>query len=139
MVQPPSHLRVLVVADCPDTSHSFRLVLELSGHDVLVAPDADTALTLARSFRPQAVLLDLTRPGLDGFDVARRLREVPRHAAPAVVAATGPDTRAVRVRAWKAGCTHFLPQPLDPAGLQAALSVPAPWPAGDPGGFEPVT
>jgi DNA-binding response OmpR family regulator len=124
MVDSVAPLRVLVVEDCPDTSDSLRLLLELSGHDVLVAPDADTALTLAWAFRPQAVLINLGRPGLDGFDVARRLREVPRHAAPALVAATGPDTRAVRVRAWKAGCTHFLPQPFDEGQLHDLLSGP---------------
>ena len=99
MVQPTSPLRVLVVEDCPDTSDTSRLLLELWGHDVLVAPDADTALTLAWSFRPQAVLINVGRAGPAGFGVARRLREVPRHAAPALVAATGPDTRAVRVAA----------------------------------------
>lgn len=122
MVQSADSVRVLVVEDCPDTSDSYRLLLELWGHDVLVAADPDTALTLAWAFRPQAVLIDVGRPRLDGFEVARRLREVPRHAAPALVAATGPDTRAVRVRAWKAGCTDFLPQPFDPGQMQDLLN-----------------
>ena len=139
MVQPTSPLRVLVVEDCPDTSDTFRLLLELWGHDVLVAPDADTARTLAWSFRPQAVLINVGRAGPAGFGVARRLREVPRHAAPALVAATGPDTRAVRVRAWKAGCTHFLPEPLDPSELRAALRLPSPRPTDGTGRLERVT
>jgi DNA-binding response OmpR family regulator len=121
MVQPVASLRVLVVQDCPDTSDSLRLLLELSGHDTLVAPDPDAALTLAWSFRPQVVLIDVSRPGLDGFEVARRLRDVPRHAGPALVAATGPDARAVRVRAWKAGCTHFFPRPFEPGQLHDVL------------------
>jgi DNA-binding response OmpR family regulator len=128
MVQAASALRILVVEDCPDTSDEFRLLLELWGHDVLVAPDAETAMTLAWAFRPQVVLLDLGRPAVKGLDVARRLRRAPPDAAPALVAATGPDTRAVRLRAWEAGCSHFFAEPLDQGALRAVLSVPLPRP-----------
>lgn len=125
MVQSATRLRVLVVEDDPDTADDLRAVLAGSGHDVLVAADPPTALALAGTLRPAAVLLDVRRPWADGFEVARQLRELPWGAAPALVAAVGPDERAVRLRAWEAGCTHFLPTPLDPGQLRAVLGVPA--------------
>ena len=130
MVQSSTCLRVLVVEDDPGTTETLYTLLGSWGHDILVAADPETAVALAGTLRPAVVLLDVRRPRADGFQVARALRELPWGTAPALVAAIGPEERAVRLRAWEAGCTHFLPTPLDPGQLRATLSVPAVRPSG---------
>ena len=125
MVQSATRPRILLVEGDPRSADTLRSLLEAWGHDVLVAADPETAAALAGTLRPGAVLLDLRRSGADGFEAGRALRALPWGAAPALMAAVGPDERAVRLRAWKAGCTHFLPIPLDEGQLRAMLSVPA--------------
>lgn len=70
-------LRVLVVEDNVDAADSLSLLLRLHGHEVQVARTGPMALTMAPTFRPNVVLLDIGLPGMDGFHVAQRLREVP--------------------------------------------------------------
>jgi CheY-like chemotaxis protein len=67
-------LRILVVDDCPDMRLTMRLLLRSWGHEVCEAPDGPTALKAASEFLPDVVLLDLGLPGMDGCEVARRLR-----------------------------------------------------------------
>ena len=66
----PSYLRILVVDDCRDTTRSYALLLKTWGHEPLTAHDGPTALELARSERPDVILLDLGLPGQTGWDVA---------------------------------------------------------------------
>jgi CheY-like chemotaxis protein len=66
-------LRVLVVDDCPDTVTSLQLLLRSWGHEARVATDGLTALDLADAFRPDVVVLDIALPGMDGYEVAKRL------------------------------------------------------------------
>jgi CheY-like chemotaxis protein len=68
-------LRVLVVDDLPDTVNSLVLLLDYHLFEVRGAPDGPTALALAGVFRPDVVLLDIGMPGMDGYEVARRLKE----------------------------------------------------------------
>jgi PAS domain S-box-containing protein len=70
-------LRVLVVEDNVDAADSLSLLLRLYGHEVRVARTGPMALSMAPTFRPNVVLLDIGLPGMDGFHVAQRLREVP--------------------------------------------------------------
>jgi CheY-like chemotaxis protein len=67
-------LRVLIVDDNKDGADSPLLILQASGHEVRAAYDGESGLRLAREFRPDVVLLDLGMPGLNGYEVARRLR-----------------------------------------------------------------
>src|SRR4051812_3203052 len=105
--------RVLVVEDCADTAESLRTLLDLWGHEVRVARDGPAALAGALAFRPTVVLLDLGLPRMDGFEIARQLRELPWAVAPILVAATGHDGPAIRRQSFEAGCQHFLPKPFD--------------------------
>ncbi len=68
-------LRILVVEDNPDGAESLRLLLGLYGHRAEVAGDGAAALAAARQFSPDVVLLDIGLPGMDGYEVARRLRD----------------------------------------------------------------
>ncbi len=83
-LQPTRGLRVLVVEDNVDAAESLAALLRLWGHDVRVVHDGLAALEAARGQRPEVVLLDIGLPGLDGYQVARRLREdvEPRRRAP---------------------------------------------------------
>jgi two-component system, OmpR family, response regulator len=113
--------RVLVVDDCPDMRATLRTVLQLWGHQTAEAADGYAALGLAATFRPDAVLLDVGLPGLDGYEVARRLRQLPGLGNVLLVAITGhgrpEDVAACRA----AGFDHHLLKPFDPAELEGLL------------------
>jgi CheY-like chemotaxis protein len=68
-------VRVLVVDDNADAADSLAVLLRMRGHDVRIAHDGPAALTLAEEVRPAIVLMDLGLPGMDGYQVARQLRQ----------------------------------------------------------------
>src|SRR5438046_1239378 len=73
--KPPTRARVLVVEDSGDARRTLSLALSLGGHDVLAAPDGPSGLRLALEWQPDAVLCDIGLPGLDGWRLARQLRQ----------------------------------------------------------------
>src|SRR4051812_1724935 len=101
-------LRVLVVDDHQDTRDSFMLLLRLWGHDARPAADGPSALAEAAAFVPDVVLLDLVLPGMDGLEVARRMRRLPGLGNALVVAATGLGTRQDVDAALAAGCDRHM-------------------------------
>jgi PAS domain S-box-containing protein len=118
--RPPSTLRVLVVDDNVDAADSVALLMRMDGHEVRTAYDGPTALRVAPEFRPQVVLLDIGMPGMDGYEVARRLRgEFGREVL--LVAMTGFGQEEDRRRATEAGFDHHLVKPADPAALDDIL------------------
>ena len=117
--------RVLVVDDNRDAADSLALLLQLDGHDVRVVYDgaaALAALDAARPGRPAAVLLDLGMPGMDGLEVARRVRASDAAAATLLIAFTGWGQHTDRERTRAAGFDHHLVKPVAPAALQALLA-----------------
>ncbi len=74
---PPSGRRLLVVDDNRDAAESLAMLLRLQGHEVRVANDGPSALELAKAYQPVMVFLDIGMPGMDGYEVARRLRQQP--------------------------------------------------------------
>lgn len=117
--------RVLVVDDNADVAESTATMLELFGHQVTMAADGQQALQAVESFRPDVVLLDIGLPGLDGYEVARRLRQRPAGRAALLVALTGYGQAADRQRGREAGFDEHLLKPVDPAQL-AELVAQAP-------------
>lgn len=115
-----SALRVLVVDDNVDAAELLRDALAMLGHDAAVALDGGAALAQAASFRPDVVLLDLGLPDMDGFEVARRLRE--DGATARLVALTGYGQLDDRERTRAAGFDLHLVKPVDLAGLEAAFA-----------------
>jgi two-component system CheB/CheR fusion protein len=81
--------RALVVDDCPDTTDSFCWLLRLWGYDARAANDGPAALALAAEFRPDVALVDLAMPGMDGRELARRLRRLPGLRRLLIVGTTG--------------------------------------------------
>jgi signal transduction histidine kinase/CheY-like chemotaxis protein len=117
----PPHLRVVVVEDNRDAAESLAMLLRLWGHEVRTCHDGLSGLKAARSYRPQVVLLDIGLPGLDGFEVARRLRaELGKGVW--LVALTGYGQEEDRCQAEAAGFDAHLVKPADPAALHAALA-----------------
>ncbi|HKB04165.1 MAG TPA: PAS domain S-box protein [Gemmataceae bacterium] len=121
--QPPASTprRVLVVDDHADAADSLAWLLRMDGHDVRVARNGPAAVESAQADPPDVVLLDLGMPGMDGFEVARRLRQGP--AARTVIAAlTGWGQEEDRRRTREAGFDHHLVKPADPNDLRELLA-----------------
>jgi CheY-like chemotaxis protein len=99
---------------------------------VIAAYTGDQALERAQAFRPDVVLLDIGLPGVDGYEVARRIRACIDLKAVCLVAVTGYGQDADKVRARNAGFAHHLVKPVEFSALQRILatSVEAEWPSG---------
>jgi CheY-like chemotaxis protein len=104
--------RVLVVDDNLDAAEGLSMLLSLRGHQVSTAYDGHGALEKARVTPPDVVLLDIGLPRLDGFEVARRLREEHPDRPMLLVALTGYGQERDRLRARKAGFDHHLLKPV---------------------------
>jgi CheY-like chemotaxis protein len=118
--------RVLVVDDNRDAAESLALLLRLRGHEVREAYDGLDAVGAARAFRPDAVLLDIGLPGLNGYEVARRIRQEPSGRAALVVAVTGWGQDADKRRSAAAGIDHHMTKPVDLARLSELLDASPP-------------
>lgn len=116
-----SSLRVFVVDDHNDTVVSTSLLLGIWGHEVRTALDGQTALVAAPLFRPHVMLIDLAMPELDGFRVARALRQLPEFAAVTLVAVSGYPDASHRRLATEAGFDEFLAKPYTIDELSAVL------------------
>jgi CheY-like chemotaxis protein len=117
----------LVVDDNVDGAESLATLLKLLGHEVHVAHDGPAALLATADVRPEVVFLDIGLPGMDGYEVARRLRRPGRSEA-LLVALTGYGQEEDRRRSREAGFDHHLVKPVDPAVLEDLLAggvVPA--------------
>lgn len=114
--------RVLVVDDNLDAREALRFLLEDEGHDVATAADGPQALEQARSFVPEIVLLDIGLPGMDGYEVARRLRSVPECADAVIVAVSGYGQAEDRARSSTAGFDDHLLKPVAPDLLLKIVS-----------------
>jgi PAS domain S-box-containing protein len=115
--------RILIVDDNVDASASLAILLRLKGHDVAVASDGPSALDLVQQSPPDLALLDIGMPGMDGYEIARRLRE--RGYAKRLVAVTGYGTPEDRERSRRAGFDHHFVKPIDPAALEQFIAASA--------------
>jgi len=118
--------RVLVVDDNRDAADITHALVEAWGHAVRVAYDGRSALEIAAEFRPDVVLLDIGLPGMDGYEVAARLRTEAGCATTVLVAFTGYGQEEDRRRVRNAGFDEHLVKPVDPATLEALLQSKAP-------------
>ena len=115
-------LRVLVVDDCRDAADSLALLVRHWGYQAVVAYDGPAALGLALLHPPDVVFLNIGLPGMDGFEVARRLRQLPGMGQALLVAVTGYGREADVQGCWDAGIDcHFI-KPVDPIELELVLA-----------------
>jgi two-component system CheB/CheR fusion protein len=106
-------LRVLVVEDNVDAADSLSMLLRLYGHDVQVARTGPTALEMASASRPDVVLLDIGLPGMDGYQVAKCLRERPEFKDVILCALTGyTPSESFRLRNQGSGFDHYFIKPV---------------------------
>jgi PAS domain S-box-containing protein len=113
--------RILVVDDNRDAADTLGLLLEADGADVRVVYDGRSALAMAESFLPSSVLLDIGMPGMDGYEVARRLRQDERFASMRIVALTGWGQDADRRQTRNRGFTYHLTKPVSLEELHQIL------------------
>jgi CheY-like chemotaxis protein len=125
MTVPPARKRVLLVEDVGDARRTLALILALSGYEVRTAPDGPSGLREALEWRPDAVLCDIGLPGLDGWELGRRLR-AELGAGLLLVAVTGYAMPEDVGRSLEVGFDTHIPKPPHP---EALLSLLATWPA----------
>jgi DNA-binding response OmpR family regulator len=113
-------LRVLVADDAPDIAHSLEKVLRHEGLEVRVAYDGAQVLDAAQAFEPDAAILDIDMPRLNGYDVARALRA--RYSGIVLVAVTGWKQGTDKIFARLAGFDHHFGKPCDPRALVDLLT-----------------
>ena len=121
--EPPRALRVLVVDDNVDAARSLGMVLKMLEIEHEVCFDGPAALEAVRRLRPDAVLLDIGMPGMDGYEVARRILDDPDNRGIALVAVTGWSQVQDKERTGQAGFTHHFSKPVDIGALQRLLDT----------------
>ncbi|MFL6695031.1 MAG: ATP-binding protein [Ramlibacter sp.] len=114
-------LKILVVDDNVDAAETLAMVLEMDGCRTSTVHDGARAVQAAREFGPDIVLLDIGLPGLNGYEVAQRLRQDARFADTVLIAITGWGAEQDRRRAEEAGFDHHLTKPVDIATLRPLL------------------
>jgi DNA-binding response OmpR family regulator len=115
--------RILIVDDNKDAADSMALLVETAGHRVRTAYDGEEALDLASAFAPDVLLLDLGVPGLNGFEIARRIRGQPWGKTVSLIAVTGWGQEHDRRRTAEAGFDAHLIKPVGTADLLSALKA----------------
>ena len=106
---------VLLVEDNEDSQEIYGTVLRHQGYRVVVAEDGDSGLAAAREHRPDAMVVDVGLPGIDGVEVVRRLREDAVGRRVAVLVLTVHDQTSDRAAALAAGCDRYVVKPADPS------------------------
>ncbi|HEX6158468.1 MAG TPA: ATP-binding protein, partial [Burkholderiales bacterium] len=120
--------RVLVVDDNVDAASMLAALVRQLGHDVVVVHDGPSALQAAEAYRPEVILLDLGMPGMNGFEVARSLRERGITPAPRIVAITGWGKPEDERRTREAGFDMHLIKPVEESQIRQALRLRGPRP-----------
>jgi two-component system CheB/CheR fusion protein len=117
----PQQQRVLVVDDNVDAAESLRMLLGSEGRRIEVSHDGESAIEQARALRPDVIFLDIGLPGLDGYEVARRMRQIPELAGTLIVAMTGYGQPDDLKRSLAAGFDRHLVKPVDPDAIEHLL------------------
>jgi two-component system CheB/CheR fusion protein len=117
-----SRLRSLIFDDLADAADSLARLLRLLGHETLTAYSGQAALRAAQQFLPHAVLLDIGLPALDGYQVARLLRQQPELQTACLIALSGHSGEIHRERARQAGFDECLLKPINIQRLEPLLA-----------------
>jgi PAS domain S-box-containing protein len=116
-------LRVLVVDDNVDSAESMRMMLSLLGYEARTAHDGVSAFTVAESFRPEVVFMDIGMPRQNGLEATQRIRREPWGHSIVIIAVTGWGQESDRLSSKEAGCDGHLIKPVDPASLETLLAT----------------
>jgi CheY-like chemotaxis protein len=116
--------RVLVVDDSEVQAKSLGMLLEMMGHQVRVAYNGLAALEISAEFVPDVALIDVGLPGMDGYELARRIRAQPQLQHTVLIAQTGWGREEDRENSREAGFDHHLSKPIDHQLLEKILAAP---------------
>jgi CheY-like chemotaxis protein len=122
MAATPTLRRVLIVDDNEDAARSLAMLLRLMGHDVRTAHDGPSTLEMMRAFQPDIAFLDIGLPGMNGYELAKHVRQLPGGDSVSLVALTGWGQEEDRRRSHEEGFDHHLTKPADPAALEPLLA-----------------
>jgi len=122
-MEPLPTRRILIVDDSRDGGESLAMLLRVLGAEVALAHSGRNALECVDSFKPDVVLLDIGMPGMDGYEVARRIRSNPANRHISLIALTGWGQDEDRKRSVAAGFNHHLVKPADIDQLRQLLTV----------------
>jgi CheY-like chemotaxis protein len=114
---------ILIVDDHTSTRKVLEGLLTGQGYDLFFAADGPEGLAQAMALTPDVMLLDVMMPGMDGFEVCRRLRAEPRLAEVPVIMITALDDRKSRLRGFEAGADDFISKPFDPMELRTRVQT----------------
>jgi CheY-like chemotaxis protein len=117
-----SRRKVLVVDDNRDAAETLAMVLEMGGHEVLLAHDGAAALEIATRHQPSVVFLDIGMPGMNGYETAAKLRGLPGGGMRTLVALTGWGSEGDRAKSLEAGFDVHLTKPVDIAAVEGMLA-----------------
>jgi CheY-like chemotaxis protein len=117
-----SECRILVVDDNKDSADTLGMLLQLNGNEIRIAYDGLEAVELAEAFHPHFVLLDIGLPKLNGYEVARRIRQLPWSRKVTIIALTGWGQEDDRRRSQEAGFNFHIVKPVDLAALESLLT-----------------
>ena len=113
---------ILIVDDNPANLKLARVVLSGEGYLVRTAGDATEALAALQSFHPRLILMDLQMPGMDGFELTRRLKADPATRGMVIVALTAYAMKGDEERAREAGCDGYIAKPIDTRSLPGVVA-----------------
>jgi CheY-like chemotaxis protein len=113
---------VLIVDDNPGNMTLASFVLEKRGYEVKTAPSAAAALEVLKTFTPRLILMDLQMPGMDGFELTRRLKADPATKPIVIIAVTAYAMKGDEQRALEAGCDGYLTKPIDVRTLPEVIA-----------------
>lgn len=120
---PSAALQVLIVEDDADSREAYRLTLELAGHSVRAAADAQEAIAIAADFTPNVAVIDLGLPGIGGFDLLVIFRSNPALVGCSYLAVTGYDGPTLQAKVTGVGFDDFLQKPIPVDRLIARVSA----------------
>ena len=121
-VKLPENLRILIVDDNRDAATTLGMLMTSLGYETCVVGTGLEALQSVSAFKPNVVLLDIGLPGIDGYEVARRLRAMKPNQQIKIVAVTGWGQEADKQKSRAAGIDVHLVKPVDAAELRIALA-----------------
>jgi len=122
----PNPRRLLIVEDHADVAESLALILRRDDHEVRIARDGPAALQALSEFRPDVVLLDVDLPGMDGYQVARRMREERPESNLIIIVLSGYGEQADGRQSRQAGCDAHLVKPVHLSVLRSMIGAGAP-------------
>ncbi len=119
-VNPPA--RIMIVEDSEDIRVLLAELLEGEGYDLVFATNGEESLETAQAIHPDIILMDLSLPGMDGWEAVYRLRQLPAFKKTPIVALTAHATRMDEERALAVGCTGYISKPFDMDNLLQYLA-----------------